>query len=128
MPERRATIRRRRAIFREAVAIIESEYERDIDVELLAGRVFTSRRQLQRAFAEIGETTFRRHLADVRMRRAVQILRRGRPVSEVAAMVGYREPADFAKAFRRHYGRPPSSLLAQQERIPLQSESRCDGP
>ena len=112
MAERRETIRRRRAIFREATAIIESEYGRDIDVDVVARRVFTSRRQLQRAFAEIGGTTFRGYLTGVRMSHAVVLLRRGRaPVSEVATRVGYREPADFAKAFRRHQGRPPSGVL-----------------
>jgi two-component system response regulator YesN len=32
------------------------------------------------------------------------------PVREVAQSVGYRQPAQFAKAFRRHHGAPPSSL------------------
>ncbi len=46
------------------------------------------------------------------MRHAVELLRRGRvPVAEVALSVGYREPADFAKAFRRHHGEAPSIVL-----------------
>ena len=98
MPERRTTLRRRRAIFREATAIIEAEYAQQLDVDLVARRVFASRRQLQRAFAEIGQTTFRSYLAEVRMRHAVELLRRGRaPVSEVATRVGYREPADLRR-------------------------------
>lgn len=116
MAERQATIRRRWAIFREATAIIEAEYERQLDVDLVARRLFTSRRQLQRAFAQIGGTTFRGYLAGVRMSHAVVLLRRGRaPVSEVATRVGYREPADFAKAFRRHQGQPPSGMLRRGE-------------
>ncbi len=112
--QRRTTIRRRRAIFRAATAIIEAEYDRHLDVDTTARRVLTSRRQLQRAFAEIGATTFREYVAAVRMRRAVELLRRGRvPVREVALSVGYDEPADFSKAFRRHHGESPSSLLGQ---------------
>jgi two-component system response regulator YesN len=31
-------------------------------------------------------------------------------VREVAQSVGYRQPAQFAKAFRRHHGTSPSSI------------------
>ena len=111
MPNRETTIERRRAIYRDATAIIEAEYAQDLDLNVVAQRVATSRRQLQRTFAEIGGTSFRSFLAAVRMRRAVELLREGRaPVRDVALSVGYRQPAQFAKAFRRHHGRPPSSL------------------
>jgi transcriptional regulator GlxA family with amidase domain len=44
------------------------------------------------------------------MARAAQLLRdQPLPVNRVAAAVGYRQPARFAKAFRRHHGRPPSA-------------------
>ena len=36
----------------------------------------------------------------------------GMPVREVADAVGYRQPAQFAKTFRRHHGAPPSSFRA----------------
>jgi AraC family transcriptional regulator of adaptative response / methylphosphotriester-DNA alkyltransferase methyltransferase len=45
------------------------------------------------------------------MRKALELLRRGEmPVREVANAVGYRQPAQFAKTFRRHHGAPPSSF------------------
>ena len=111
MPKRETTIERRRAIFEDARDVIEREYARELDLDLVAQRVATSRRQLQRTFAEIGGTSFRAYVAAVRMRRAVELLREGRsPVRDVAMSVGYRQPAQFAKAFRRHHGAPPSSL------------------
>ena len=70
-----------------------------------------SRRQLQRAYAEIGGTTFREHLTRVRMQRAAELLsRRSLTVREVARRVGYRQPAQFAKAFRRYQGQAPSAF------------------
>jgi AraC family transcriptional regulator of adaptative response / methylphosphotriester-DNA alkyltransferase methyltransferase len=108
---RQATRQRRKAVFEEAVQIIERDYASDLDLDALARRIATSRRQLQRVFAEVGETSFREYLAKVRMRRAAELLREGAiPVREVAQSVGYRQPAQFAKAFRRHHGAPPSSL------------------
>jgi AraC family transcriptional regulator, regulatory protein of adaptative response / methylphosphotriester-DNA alkyltransferase methyltransferase len=109
--KRATTVERRRVIFEDAATIIEREYALDLDLDDVARRVATSRRQLQRAFAEIGDTSFRSYVTEIRMRRAVELLRTGRtPVREVAANVGYRQPAQFAKAFRRHHGAAPSSL------------------
>jgi AraC family transcriptional regulator of adaptative response / methylphosphotriester-DNA alkyltransferase methyltransferase len=109
--KRQSTIDRRRELFEDAVEIIEREYAGDLDLDQLARRVASSRRQLQRAFAEAGETSFRSHLQRVRMARARELLREGSlPVSRVARSVGYRQPAQFAKAFRRHHGEPPSAF------------------
>ena len=74
----------------------------------------SSRRQLQRAYAEIGDTTFREHLTRVRMQRAAELLsRHGMTVREVARRVGYRQPAQFAKAFRRYQGLAPSAFRSR---------------
>ncbi len=109
--KRPATVQRRRALFLDAARIIEDEFHDKLALDDVARRVATSRRQLQRAFAEAGETSFRTYLQRVRMERAAQLLRAGgAPVNQVASAVGYRQPAQFAKAFRRHHGAPPSAF------------------
>jgi len=109
--KRPATAMRRRALFNDAARIIDEEYAGRVTLDDIARRVVTSRRQLQRAFAEAGETSFRSYLQRVRMERAAELLREGSsPVNQVASAVGYRQPAQFAKAFRRHHGAPPSSF------------------
>jgi AraC family transcriptional regulator of adaptative response / methylphosphotriester-DNA alkyltransferase methyltransferase len=111
MTIRTGTVVRRRTLYEEAVDIIEREFAQPIELDDVARRLATSRRQLQRAFAEIGGTSFRTHVAKVRMRRALDLLREGTmPVRDVANSVGYRQPAQFAKTFRRHHGAPPSSF------------------
>jgi two-component system response regulator YesN len=43
------------------------------------------------------------------MAHAAQLLRQeALPVAAVARAVGYRQAAQFSKAFRRHHGHPPS--------------------
>src|SRR6187397_3299096 len=120
MPQQRSsTVRLRTSLYHEAVAIVSDEYPRDLALDDIARRVASSRRQLQRAYAEIGNTTFREHLTAVRMERAAHMLRsRGTTVREVAHRVGYRQPAQFAKAFRRHHGASPSTY---RSRSPLES-------
>ena len=54
--------------------IVEREYADELSLDDIARRVASSRRQLQRAYAEIGRTTFREHLTAVRMERAAELL------------------------------------------------------
>jgi transcriptional regulator GlxA family with amidase domain len=113
--QRPATIRHRTSLFEEATAIVEREFASDLSLDDIARRVASSRRQLQRAYAEIGNTTFREHLTGVRMDRAGDLLAvRGLTIREVAHRVGYRQPAQFAKAFRRHHGASPSTFRSRR--------------
>ena len=111
MPQRSSTIRLRTTLLHEANDILEEEYGSDLSLDDVARRLASSRRQLQRAYAEFGGSGFRAHLTEVRMRKAAELLAGGRlSVREVAHRVGYRQPAQFAKAFRRHHGVAPSDF------------------
>ena len=116
MPERRpATTMHRLALFEEATSVVQAAYAEDLSVNEVARRIATSRRQLQRIYAEVGGTTFRDQLIGVRMDRAAGLLAahgETMTVREVAARVGYRQPAQFAKAFRSHHGCLPSEYRA----------------
>jgi AraC family transcriptional regulator, regulatory protein of adaptative response / methylphosphotriester-DNA alkyltransferase methyltransferase len=120
MPHQRtSTIRHRTSLFEEAVAIVADEYDRDLALDDIARRVASSRRQLQRSYSEIGRTTFRSHLTAVRMDAAAELLAGGSlTVRDVAQRVGYRQPAQFAKAFRRHHGLSPSSYRTRRRLAP----------
>ena len=107
-PTRPETAQRRRTLFLEAAAIVADEYDRKLTLHSVARRIATSPRQLQRAFAEAGDTAFSEYLTEVRMRRAAEMLRSGRPVHQVAHAVGYRQAGQFAKTFRRRHGATPS--------------------
>ena len=117
MPTQRATtIRYRTRLFEEVCELVEAEYREDLQLDDIASRIASSRRQLQRAFSEVGRTTFREHLAQVRMGKAAEMLSEGRlTVREVAHRVGYRQPAQFAKAFRRVHGVAPSEYRETAE-------------
>jgi transcriptional regulator GlxA family with amidase domain len=116
--QRPTTVRLRTTLLEEANEIVAREYAADLALDDIARRVASSRRQLQRAYAEIGATTFRHHLTRVRMERAAEMLAtRTLTVREVAHRVGYRQPAQFAKAFRRHHGESPSHYRARRARM-----------
>jgi AraC family transcriptional regulator of adaptative response / methylphosphotriester-DNA alkyltransferase methyltransferase len=110
MAMRDGTAERRTELYWEAMTLIENEYAQDLHLEGVARRLATSRRQLQRAFAEAASTSFRDELARVRMQHARDLLAADElPVRQVAASVGYHQPAQFAKSFRRYHGHPPST-------------------
>src|SRR3954464_9525194 len=107
--QRPTTISLRSSLFREATSIVEAEYGSDLALDDVAPQAAAAPRQLPRAYAEGGRTTFREHLTRVRMERAGELLRHGgATVRDVARTVGYRQPAQFAKAFRRRHGGAPS--------------------
>jgi AraC family transcriptional regulator, regulatory protein of adaptative response / methylphosphotriester-DNA alkyltransferase methyltransferase len=110
-PVRPLTIERRRQLWRDAAREIDRRYAEPLTVAAVAHAIGTSSRQLQRVFEESGSGSFRSHLAAVRMDRAKELLLADdATVRSVAARVGYSQPAQFAKAFRRHHGVAPSEL------------------
>ncbi len=121
---REGTLRSRTELYRDAAHVIAREHASPLTVEDVAKRLFCSRRQLQRAFREIADSSFRETLAAERMRSAARLFmtRPDLPVRDVAAAVGYRQPAQFAKAFRRHYGTAPTEYRAAVSR----SDARLD--
>lgn len=111
MTQRALTLRHRLGVYRDAVALVAAEYDRDLRLDDIAHRVACSRRQLQRCFSEIGATTFRAHLNAVRMQRAAELLStRTISVRDAARRVNYPYPAQFTKAFRRYHGVTPSTF------------------
>jgi AraC family transcriptional regulator of adaptative response / methylphosphotriester-DNA alkyltransferase methyltransferase len=117
---RQSTLTRRRTLFEEARDAIRRDFgDQNLSLADVAHTIATSRRQLQRVLSEQG-TSFRAELQRERMTRAAHMLRDpALPVSAVARAVGYRQAAQFSKAFRRHYGRPPSAVrrAAPVERV-----------
>lgn len=112
---RRSTLEERRRLYLLARATIARHYRRPLTLERVAGALASSPRQLTRAYAHFGHTSFREDLLTRRMRAAAQLLieQPAIPVRDVARIVGYRQPPHFAKAFRRRYGLGPAAFRAE---------------
>jgi len=109
---RASTAAHRAALLADATLAIEQRHaEPDLTLHDVAYGVATSDRQLQRVFAELAGTAFRDELAAVRMQHGAALLQTtDLPVSDIARRVGYRQSAQFAKAFRRSHGMAPTVL------------------
>lgn len=102
------TIRLRRQLLVEVCELLSERFDDpDLTLDEVARAVASSRRQVQRLFEE-EQDTFRAYLTRLRMDRAGEMLTTGPlPVREIARRVGYRQSAQFAKAFRRHTSMSP---------------------
>jgi AraC family transcriptional regulator, regulatory protein of adaptative response / methylphosphotriester-DNA alkyltransferase methyltransferase len=104
------TVSTRRRLYLLARVIVARHYRRQLTLAVVAGALSSSPRQVQRAYAEFGEISFREDLLGRRMAAAAELLVRQRaiPVGDVARLVGYRQAPHFALAFRRRYGLSPA--------------------
>lgn len=112
---RSETFSARRRLYLLARVTVARHYRRELTLEVLARALASSPRQLQRAYEQFGETTFREDLTDRRMAAAAELLceQRSIPVRDVARLVGYRQGSHFARVFRRRYGLAPAVYRAR---------------
>jgi AraC-like DNA-binding protein len=104
----------RRRLYLLTRVVIKRHYRLELTLAGVARGLGSSPRQLQRAYEQCSETTFREELLARRMAVAAELLieQRSIPVADVARLVGYRHAPHFAHAFRRRYGASPAAFRA----------------
>ncbi len=104
------TVSERRRLYLLARVVVARHYRSELTLAVVAHALCSSPRQLQRAYAQFGELTFREDLTARRMAAAAELLaaQRSIPVRDVARLVGYRQAPHFARAFRRRFGLSPA--------------------
>jgi AraC family transcriptional regulator, regulatory protein of adaptative response / methylphosphotriester-DNA alkyltransferase methyltransferase len=112
---RSETFDTRRRLYLLARVVVARHYRQQLTIDAVAAAVSSSPRQLQRAYAQFGESTFKEDLLARRMTAAAELLieQRAIPVGDVARLVGYRQAPHFARAFRRRYGLSPARFREQ---------------
>ncbi|EXJ14896.1 helix-turn-helix domain-containing protein [Imhoffiella purpurea] len=85
----------------------------DLDVDLIAGSVGLSARQVHRVFADEG-TSLMRWVWVQRLEQCNRELRQGdsgrRSISDIAYTWGFNDQAHFSRAFRKHFGLSPRDV------------------
>jgi AraC family transcriptional regulator of adaptative response / methylphosphotriester-DNA alkyltransferase methyltransferase len=115
---RTSTFSDRHRLYLLARVVVARHYRQPLTLVGVAEALSSSPRQLQRAYAQFGETSFEEDLRARRMSAAAELLieQRAIPVRDVARLVGYRQPPHFAAAFRRRYGLSPADFREQAPR------------
>ena len=87
---RQGTVQLMAEVYIRAQVAVERGYRRPLTLATLARSLAVSPRQLERAYDEIGLTTFAAHLRAVRLRNAAELLaHQPLTVTDVARLVGY---------------------------------------
>jgi AraC-like DNA-binding protein len=96
-----------------ALQAIHAKPMTDWTVEGLALHVGASRSVLAERFKETLGQPPMQYLAAWRLQLAMNMLRDGRPIAEIAVEIGYESEAAFSRAFKRHLGLPPGAWRDQ---------------
>ena len=98
-------------LIRRVTGYMHEHLHEDVRLDELAAQANLSKYHLLRSFAKSTGLTPHRYLVDLRMGRAAELLRDTRqPVTQIATACGYTSPGQFAAAFRRRYGMPPTQF------------------
>lgn len=99
----------------QAKLFIDSHYAGNIDLANIADEACFSRFHFIRLFKQLYSQTPHQYLISVRVAHAMQLLRKGQPVSDVCYAVGFESLGSFSSLFKRVVGIAPSVYLQQQQ-------------
>ena len=98
-------------LVRRAVALLEQHLGESISMEMLAERVGSSRRNLERRFHEtlgVGPQKFAR---DLRLRYGLWLIHyTGKSITEIGERCGFADTAHFSRHFRSAFGMTPTQI------------------
>ena len=97
-------------VVEQVVNYIEDHYSEKISLDQMAENMYLSPFYISRIFKnETGNAPIR-HLINIRLEKAKELLENGYPgsIQEVAALVGYDDAYHFSKLFKKRYGLSPS--------------------
>lgn len=110
----------RKYVVEQIVSYFEDHYAEKISLDRIAGNMYLSPFYISKIFkSETGDTPIR-HLINIRLDRAKELLESGwnGSIQEVAAQVGYDDAYHFSKLFKKRYGLSPSQVKKAENASP----------
>ena len=108
----------RKYVVEQMLSFFEDHYAEKISLDQIAENMYLSPFYISRIFkSETGDTPIR-HLINIRLEKAKEILENGDggSIQEVAASVGYDDAYHFSKLFKKRYGISPSQAKKRHNR------------
>jgi AraC family transcriptional regulator of arabinose operon len=121
---RSETVESRRRLLERVQVLIAAEYRRELTLTTAARALASSPRQIQRAYEQGGESSFREDLRTQRLRVGAELLagQAALRVEDVARLAGYSHVAHFTRAFHERYGSSPGTF----RRLARDARARAD--
>lgn len=93
-----------------ARSLIEEHYASNMTITEVAKQVGLNRTKLSEGFSELFGVTVHGYIIEKRMDAAIDMLRDGRALQEIAIHAGYQSAASFCRAFKQHFGSTPGEF------------------
>ncbi len=90
-----------------ALNFINENYHKELTLEIIAKNIFISQNELCSIFKKHLGTTVKKYITSRRITKAKQLLKKGKTVSETAALCGFEDYSSFIRAFGRVTGMSP---------------------
>lgn len=100
----------------QAKLFIDSHYSDPIDLNNIADEAYFSKFHFIRAFKAIYHKTPHQYLIQVRIEKALDLLKAGTPVSDTCYAVGFESLGSFCSLFKRITGTTPYTYLTNQQK------------
>ncbi|MCZ0927201.1 GlxA family transcriptional regulator [Halomonas janggokensis] len=98
-------------LVRRAIAVLEQHLGEIISMDELAGRVGTSRRNLERRFSDVLGVGPQKFARDLRLRYGAWLLHyTGKSITEIGERCGFADTAHFSRHFRSAFSMTPSEM------------------
>ena len=91
-----------------AIAYIHQHYGKDLTRDTVAAAVYMSGAHFSRCFKTITGVSYKDYLTEVRMQKAMELLKTNMKISDISSRVGYPNPNRFNINFRHYTSYTPS--------------------
>lgn len=98
--------------YSEIVNVLQAHLHESLSAEEIARLCNMSLSNLKKIFTKYAGMGISRYFTEMKMRHAVELLKSGKRVGEVASALGYTDQNYFSTAFRRVMGVPPGQFRA----------------
>jgi len=112
--EETASSRNERQEFYQVVEYINEHYTTDINIQIIASRLYIPRGRLARLFRKYSGTDLNEYINSLRIQRANQLLLQGCRITEAATESGSQSIRTFNNLYRIHMGMTPSQFLSSR--------------
>ena len=93
---------------------IDNNYDRDLNLDLLAHTRFVSKYHLLRLFKKYYGQTPKQYLTDKRIEKTKEYLKKGMTITETCFAIGFESLCSFSTLFKSRTGRTPTEFQKEQ--------------
>jgi len=96
-------------LIEDSLSYIEEHLDKTLDLECVSNKLNVSRFYFHRIFSAVMGTSLNHYILSRRLNASLQmILKENVSLTDIAYALGFGTQASFTRAFKRHYGYPPS--------------------